>query len=677
MKLLFLLLLFFAAAAGWGKDLILKNSQSGTFRFDAPDGKNRFLFFLARIKLPPPCEEWGFHALELKLNGQELALPVNKPEKLVNPQTFANPAYAVRDTAGRLFVKADSDWTAFNAPRGGVYSSTWTMNSVNQIELNNVFYSFAIPLKDLKPKDNVLTLKAVLPSYMDAYPVEIAGLEAAGFGDQVIFRRDFLQAVYPWSFPSLAEIRQNPELVVAKGETGGAAFSVYCFAPSEMKLPDDLQLYRLDNTIIPAKLKKMAESHIPNIGKLYVPELLTPLKKGSVLKLPQGTTTLYLKYRGEKAGTTALAGVPVKVRTLDLTLPDPESLPVENGLYVMAGHTDKQKIHPEFRAYGITQIMLSPWGAPIKLSIKDDKLQADFRKFDQRLKFYQSFGLNRRKLLFGTSEPILSQIAKLTKQDVDGEEFQRRFKEFIELFFNHADELKLEVYLSLYDEANFQKKVWTKTQTLTKIAVTVPNSRMWSTVTELASAAFYFDTLGYRKGRDLTVTHPFMTIGRPDSAVNKGVMAPSKTMGELRGRFHGEYDGITSYPGIGNRLCYGMRSRHSELKFFMGFAFWWGDMGKPNVKPTNWYYVSYPFFEPETGVRYTAIGWEAIRTGIDDYRYLELAARCLARKYGKDEAEKRLKKLIALEEHTVRGFLPADYFGQIRNQLIKIISEAK
>ena len=39
--------------------------------------------------------------------------------------------------------------------------------------------------------------------------------------------------------------------------------------------------------------------------------------------------------------------------------------------------------------------------------------------------------------------------------------------------------------------------------------------------------------------------------------------------------------------------------------------------------------------------------------------------------------EKRLKKLIALEEHTARGFLPVDYFGQIRNQLIKIISEAK
>ena len=677
MKRLFFLLLIFAAAAGWGKDLILKNGQSGAFRFDAPAGKNRILFFRARIKLPPPCEGWGFHALELKLNGQALPLPVNKPEKLVDPQTLANRSYAVRDTAGRLFVKADSDWTVFNAPLTGVYSNTRSLNSVNRVELNNVFYSFAIPLKDLKPKNNVLTLKAVLPSYMEAYPVEVAGLEAAGFGDQVIFHRDFLQAVYPWSFPALAEIRENPELVVAKGETGGAAFSIYCFAPSEMKLPDDLQLYRLDNTIIPAKLEKMAEAQIPNIGKLYVPELLTPLKKGSVLKLPQGTTSLYLNYRGETAGTKTLAGLPVKVRTLDFTLPDPETLPVENGLYVMAGHTDKQKIHPEFRAYGITQVMLSPWGAPIKLSIKDDKLQADFRKFDQRLKYYQSFKLDCRRLLFGTSEPILNQIAKLTRQDVDGEEFQRRFKEFIELFFNHADELKLEVYLSLYDEANFQKKVWTKTQTLTRIAVTVPNSRMWSTVTELASAAFYFEKLGYRKGRDLAVTHPFMTIGRPDSAVSKGVMAPSKTMGELRGRFHAEYDGVNSYPGIGNRLSYGMRSRHSELKFFMGFAFWWGDMAKPNVKPTKWFYVSYPFFEPETGVRYTTIGWEAIRTGIDDYRYLELAARTMSRKYGKAEAEKRLKKLIALEEHTARGFLPADYFSRIRKQLIKIISEGK
>ena len=37
-----------------------------------------------------------------------------------------------------------------------------------------------------------LTAPIVLPSYMTAYPVEIAGLEAVGFGDKVMFRRDFL-----------------------------------------------------------------------------------------------------------------------------------------------------------------------------------------------------------------------------------------------------------------------------------------------------------------------------------------------------------------------------------------------------------------------------------------------------------------------------------------------------
>jgi|GEM_PF-3665839 len=659
-----------------GKDFLLKNGQSGVCRFDAPKGKNPVLFLRARIKLAAPQEAWGVHALELKLNGQPLGAPLNKAEQLVDPQVMPETAVPVRNAAGLWFVKADSDWIAFNAPSREIYSNTRSLNHVNRTELNNVFYSFAFPLNGLKAKGNVLTLKAVLPDYLKAYSVEIAGVEAVGFDDVLTFRRDWLQAVYPWSFPALTEIRQNPVLTIAKGETGLAAVSFHAFAPAELKLPDDVQLYRLDNTLIPAKLKQAEEHRIPNIGKPYVPELLTPLKKGATVKLPKGTTTFLLKFRSEKSGTYQFAGLPVKVRVLDFELPDHETLPVENGMYIMASGSDRQKIHEDLREYGLTQTMMSPWAAPIPLKIVDDKLVADFTRFDARLKYFQDRGINRRKLLFGTSEPILSNIKKLTGEDVEGKEFQRRFKEFIVLFFNHADQKKLDTWLSLYDEANFQKNVWKKTQILTKIAVTVPNSRLWSTVTELSSAAYYFDTLGYRPGRDMTVTHPFQVIGKPDDQVLKGVLVSSKTMKDLRGRFHAEYDGMTSYPGASNRFAYGVRSRYSRLKVLLGFAFWWGDMKKPNVTPTKCYYVTYPFFEKETGLRYSAIGWEAIRTGIDDYRYLELAARRLVAKYGRADTGKRMKELVAIKA-AYPGNLPVDYFDSIRAKTIRIIEECK
>ncbi len=673
MKYLLLTALLLAFSVS-GKDFLLKNGQSGEYRFDAPAGSHPVLFLRARIKLPAPHEAWGAHALELKLNGEPLAAPLNKTGTLLDPQTRPWTSVPVCGPDGRWFVKADSDWTVFNAPGHALYRNTYSLNQVNRTELNNVFYSFAFPLKNLAKKNNVLTLKAVLPENCGTFPVEIAGVEAVGCGDTVTFRRDWLQAVYPWSFPALEEIRSNPELVIARNSSGIAAFSIYCFAPSELKLPADVQVYRLDNTLIPAKIKQAGELQIPNIGKPYVPELLTPLKKGAAVKLMKGTTTFIVKYHGTESGKYEIPGLPVKVRVLDFALPDHEELPVENGIYVMAGGSDRQNIQPEMRQYGLTQTMMSPWAAPIPLKIADGKLTADFSRFDARLKKMQGMKLNRRRLLFGTSEPILSNIRKLTGEDVGGAEFNRRFKEFIELFFDHADQLKLKVWLSLYDEANFQKESWKKTQILTKIAVTVPNSRLWSTVTELSSAAYYFDTLGYRRGRDITVTHPFQTIGKKDDYVLPGVLVSSKTIKELRGRFHSEYDGVESYPGAKNRYVYGVRSRYSGLELMLGFAFWWGSMNKPNVTPTKCFYVSYPFFEKETGIRYSTVGWEAIREGIDDYRYFDLAARRLAARIGKDKAEARLRALIPLTSAGADR-LPPEYFNRIREQLIRIIEE--
>lgn len=674
MKKTIILIFLLAAFITAGKDYILKNNQSAVYRFDAPAGKHALLFFRARIKLPSPAEAWGFHALEVKLNGKTLKAPCNKAEKLIDPQNTPPTETAVCDSAGKLFLRADSDWQTFNASSGDVYSNTQRMNQVNQTELNNVFYNFVFPLKDLKKNGNTLTLKVFLPDHVSAYPVEITGLQIAGFSDRIVFHRDWLQAVYPWSFPTLSEIKKRQNLVVALGETGLGSFSIYNFKSSTFKVPDDLQLYRLDNTLIPGKRKQMEDHHIPNTGELYVPELLTPVKKGTVLQLPQGTTTFLFRYCGKRAGNYKIAGIPVDIRVLNFTLPDHETLPVENGLYIMASQPQKQNIYPELREYGITQILISPWNAPIKLKIENDKLHADFRRLDAKIKEIQSWKLSRRQLLFGTSEPILNQLHKLTGEGVDGKAFQRRFKEFIRLFFDHADQLNLKIYLSLYDEANFQKKIWHKTQILTKIATTVPNSRMWATVTDLVSAAYFYDTLGYRKGRDLAVTHPFLLIGKPDTEVQKGILIPDqKTTAELRARhFRGEYMGVTSYPGTGNRYQYGFRSRHSDLEVYMGFAFWWGDMKKPNTKPRQWYYVSYPFFEKTTGLRYSTIGWEAIRAGIDDYRYAELASQKLIRKYGQAEGKKILKKILAVK-HSNTENIPTDYFNHVRNQLIKII----
>ncbi|MBO7328516.1 MAG: hypothetical protein J6W00_07080 [Lentisphaeria bacterium] len=675
------LILFFSAVIVLcnAADFSLKNGQTRELRFDKPAGKNVLLFFSARIKLPASLESWGKNILEVKLNGKTLSDPVNKEEFLFDPQAVPYGKVKTCDN-GRLFVKGDSDWEVFNAAAGEIYSNVWVLNETNKSELSNVFYSFAFKLDSLREKENVLRFNVTMPKELSAYPVEICDIAVKAFDEKIIFSRNWMQSVYPWSFPSLSEIKMA-ETSMARNEHGFLSFSVFAFEPQKFLMPElsaEYSLYRLDNSNIPAKLKEAETRHIPNIGKPYVPELLTPIAPGSSVDLPAGTTTFAVRLRKNIPGVYQAGNLPVKFKVLDISLPDAGKLPVENTMYIMASGTDSQNMYPEFRDYGMSMMLLSPWTAPIPLKIVDGKLVADFQKFDAYVRKYQGHGLSNRTLFFGTSEPILRNIAKITGETEEGKEFQKRFKEFITLFFNHADELGLNVYLSLYDEANFQKNVWGKTKTLTAIAVSVPNSRMWSTVTELASAAYYYDTLGYRKDRDICITHPFQLYNRKDDEVLKGVLCPSKKVADLRNSFVGEYESITSYPASNNRYAYGIRSYQGKIRHMMGFAFWWGNMykGKENVKPTKCYYVCYPFREKVTGNRYSSVGWEAIRCGIDDMRYITLAHELLKKKYGEDGARSRLNKIFGEPCYNSDGFSP-HHFSSIRKKVTKIIQECK
>lgn len=677
-KILFLLLLAAAGLPG-GAGFLLQNGQTREVKFTVPAGKQVILFFSARIKLPTPLESWGVNALEVKLNDRQLPAPLNKGAELIDPQSLPQKKSPLL-ADGRFWVKGDSDWEVFNAPEGEIYSNIWLLNQTNKRELSNVFYTFAFRLEDLPAGENVLDFKAVLPPELSAYPVEVSDIAVKGFDDKIIFHRDFLQSVYPWSFPALTELG-GAETVMARNEHGFTSFSIYCFVPQSFvlpQLPGNFQLYRLDNSNIPAKLKEAELRHIPNIGQPYVPELLTPLASGSVIQLPVGTTTFFIRCRQSKPGEYTAGDLPVKFKVPDLTLPESGDLPVENTMYIMSSGTDTQNILPEFKDYGFSMMLLSPWTAPIAMKITDGKLTADFSKFDARVKKYQSAGLSRRTLFFGTSEPLIKTISKLTGEKEEGKEFQKRFKEFLILFFNHADELGLTVYLSLYDEANFQKEVWGKTKLLTSIAVTIPNSRMWSTVTELSSAAYYYEALGYRKDRDVCITHPFQIYHRSDDEILKGVLCPDKSVRQLRNRFTGEYESITSYPASNNRYAYGIRSYQGKIRYMMGFTFWWGDMykGKENVKPVKCFYVCYPFREKITGQRYSSVGWEALRCGVDDMRYLVYAKQLLEQKYGKVAAEKRLAGLVGKPAYSSDGFSP-EYFNKIRSKLLEIIMECK
>ena len=653
-----------------------------------PAGKYPVLVLRSRIKLPEG-EEVGRHLLKLTWNGQPVGEPLNREMTFVDSQS--GEKFPLRDSAGFWLVRADADYLPFNAPNGHPYSNTRSLNRVNSAELADRFYHYAF-LLDGKAGEAKLTAKM---------PPKGSGLEISGFKQINLpgcffFGRDWMQNVLPTTFPTLKEIETAPALTVAGNETGVTACPLYCFQPVEGKLELSIpggkaELFEIRNTPVKYSQEYAASSAIPNLGAPVLPEWWVP-ETGAVRKFAKGSTALALRFRpdpGTKPGKyegkvilrdTAgkeLASAPVKCEILPFLLPDHDSLPFSGGLYIMgSGSAQKtEDFWKDIRDHGITQIFQTPWGTPIKIAIgKDGKLTADFSNFNKRHELMKKRGLNRRMVFFGTSEPMIGAIQKLTKQKVGEPEFNRRFKEFMTLFVENNRQFGIPIRLSFYDEANFQPEAWKKTLILTKLAKEVPGARVWMTATSNGAAYYLHKEAGYKRDEDMAVTHPSAMLGLPDSRIQA---APGRkdyaTTGDIR-KFHlrGEYETIHAYPGEQARFVYGLRSYRTDIEIFFAFAYWWGKMEKTNFTPTKRYYINIPFAAAEGGKPGSTLGWECVRAGIDDHRYLRLAEQTLAKKIGKDAARKKLLELIKINSPRTEDFSPGHY-NQVRKAAIEII----
>ncbi|MBQ9336214.1 MAG: hypothetical protein IJS14_02815 [Lentisphaeria bacterium] len=654
----------------------------------APAGQRSVLFLQTRLALPRG-EETGKHLLELTWNGRQMSEPLNREMTFVDSQS--GEKFPIRDEAGRWLVRADADYLPFNAPAGHPYSNTRALNRVNSAELADRFYHYAF-LLDGKAGEVELTAK--MPP--KGIPLEISGFKAVNLPSCFFFSRDWMQTVLPTTFPTLREIGTVPSLTVAGNETGVTACPLYCFEPTEGKLELTMpggraELFEIHNTPVKFSQEYAAANAVPNLGAPILPEWWLP-EPGAVRKFEKGSSAFVLRFRpdpGTKPGRYAgkltlrnaagkeLASTKIDYEILPFDLPDHDSLPFSGGLYIMGSGSAKrgEEFWQDIRDHGITQIFQTPWGTPIKLALdKEGKLTADFSNFNSRHELMKKRGFNRRMMFFGTSEPMIGAVQKLTGQKVGEPEFNRRFKEFMTLFVENNRQFGIPIRLSFYDEANFQPEAWKKTLILTKLAKEVPGARVWMTSTANGAAYYLHKEAGYKRDEDMVVTHPSSMLGNSDDTA---LPAPGNkkytTVGEVR-KFHlrGEYETIYAYPGEQARFVYGLRSYRSGLEVFFAFAFWWGHMEKYNFTPTKRYYINIPFGADKDSKPGSTLGWESVRAGMDDYRYLALAEQKLAKKIGKEAARQKILALIRVNSPHTEDFSP-DHYNEVRKAAIRII----
>ena len=657
----------------------------------AAAGKIPVFFLKTRLNLPEG-EEIGKYLLKLDFSGSQEAFLLNRQKELTDSQS--GKTLPLQDKDGAFLVRADADYHPFNAPAGHPYDSTMQLNRAFASELANRFYHYTFRLNG---KGGKVTLSARIPT---GFALDIADFCIREMNAQFFYCRDWMQAIMPDTFPMLEEIEKSPGFQIAGNETGLTASHFYTFLPVkgklELTMPDGkAELFEIRDTPVQHTRKFAAENALPNLGKALLPEWWVP-ETGKLREFPAGSTGLAIRFTPDKNAVTGprqgklqlradngniVASTTINYEILPFKLPEYSSLPASFGLYIMGSGTSnvKDDFWYDIADHGIGLTFMTPWGTPVKLALDNGKkLTADFSLFNRRLKEHHRFRINSRMVFFGTAEPLIAQIKKITGKNPGDPEFNRRFKEFIALFAANSEKLGIPVRLSLYDEANFKPEDWKKTTLLTKLAKEVPGSRMWITSTTNGAAYAMYRELGYRKNEDMVLTHPSKMLEQSDDlmlpSVDKRKFA---SIAEIK-NFHlrAEYNDVFAFPGENARYDFGLRTYRSNLEVFFAFAYWWGKLDKPNFTPTRRHYISIPFAAEPGGTLCTTSGWEAVRTGIDDYRYLILAQDILSKKHGAENARSELVKLIKSDSPRPDLFTP-DHYGKLRNALINIIKETK
>lgn len=652
----------------------------------SPD-KIRVLFLKMRIALDEG-EEVGRHLFKLDFNGDLKPFLLNRKDEFIDSQS--GKKLPLQDVSGRYLVRADADDIPFNAPAGHPYSDTLKLNRAFSAELANRFYNYTFRLDG---KGGNIRFAADVP---DETVLRIDEFAIREVPEKFFYSRNWMQAVMPDTFPALPEIESVPGFQIAGNETGLTGCPFYTFSPVEGRLELTMpggkaELFEVRNTPVEYSRKFAAENAVPNLGEAILPEWWVP-ENGKLRSFPAGSTALAIrftpdkttkpgKYQGElrlldKEGKVIASQV-IDYEILPFDLPEYSELPAAFGLYIMGSGTANagDNFWYDLRDHGITLTFMTPWGTPVKMALdKEQKLTADFTRFNDRLKEFHRFDINRRMVFFGTSEPLIAQIKKITGQNPGEAEFDRRFKEFIALFAANTRSLGIPVRLSLYDEANFKPADWQKTVILTKLAKSVPGSQLWITSTTNGAAYAMYKEIGYRRGEDMVLTHPSKLLEQDDASFQNAVDKKNfVTTGEVK-KFHlrAEYNDVFAFPGENARYDFGLRTYRSDLEVFFAFAYWWGKLNKPNFTPTRRHYISIPFPVEPGGKLATASGWEAVRCGIDDYRYLIMAQEVLSKSKGAEAARKELETLIKADSPRPDLFTPGHY-DFVRKKLIDII----
>ncbi|HOV21528.1 MAG TPA: hypothetical protein PLW95_02460 [bacterium] len=671
--------------------LILKGKEQKSFNFNVsnPDGYT-VLWIKGRFNIERG-EGWGDYGLQVSINKKSISEKklINKKLILINSAYIGQrPTNLFSEDKDAWFLRFDSDYSPYNSevngdPYNRISSFSNANTSWNKYEFENAYYVYAFNISDYIIKGiNEISFRNI----NEIYSIEMS-FTLEKFSEPLLFFTHVSdRIIFPCSFPREEECNVKIEKVCTPGEIIPITLSLR--NESEENIIFDIittPLESPDNKFIPKEnievfvltfspTKSTIYEFINPTGEILHPDILNPSNKWEVkaksssslwlrIKIPQDISST--DWTGKvilKSGDKEIY-IPIKVKILPFELSQVDTIfgLWDNKLPGAFDNLTSKRIE-DLKNHGINSITTDPWTSPITIKKNQDEILVDTSRLKKTLQVYKTEGLNTTgPFPYGTLEPVFNQIKTISGQEIETPEYQNVVDIVLKEIMSLADELGMKLYFHPTDEPDVHPDCIENYEKLLK-CIKKANGKIWSNNT----------VAGFRKWYQLIDIN--CVVGGIEDALKEenytnfffpqwGSVEPEWVKANIN-KMHIQTQVRSTMP-YEIRKKYGIYLYYTGCKGIWGFAYNWGT--------SNWY-IAWPFLNDE-GKMYSTIGWEMLREGITDYKYLKTLEDILSKKIGEKKA--REKVISLLPPFTSILTISNEYFSIIREKIINEILKEK
>lgn len=594
----------------------------------------------ARLDLPEGKEGWGGYFLRMSLDGKTMPPLVNSTMIWNLTKVPAQGVARFSPEKRAYFIKGDSDWIAYNARQDGAAfnrSEYFGNRNVAQ-DRNNFTEAYYDMIFLLKPHSGqMLKLENLSSRYTIVCRTEVAPIQDG----ELFWSPPAGEQILPWSWPEkFAETGQKIRLQSAPGEkiTGMIALKVFHDAEYEIFInspfPADVRIQ--ENRIAEQSAAEESEEQRRIRRLLGQNDALAEMQKYAVLNGWKACSAEWLRGRRKwniPAGTagalyvvmdipvSASAGVHIGEILLKRSDGQERKIIMETDVLPFRLPASRRihglwtrDVHPGNPAYaaqaedlsthGINTVFLDGWGTPVRF---DSAGNVDLKTFEKNLDQCLKDGFNKRILIYGLMNPVLSHISRLAgTRNPASAQWQTYGKKLFSAMNDAAAQRGVVLYFHTHDEPDAHPKKTAEFEAMlralhacgvkTASDCSVIGQKRFAGLLDFNIAAMDGILAGWN-GK------PYRNVFFPDW----GMLSPE----EIRSMTPYAYVQVRSGYTKQNRMFFGFMMPAVGLEGVWGFSYYWD-------RSQN--HVASPF--PEEDGRFgTTPGWELLREGINDVRY--------------------------------------------------------